>query len=66
MISKDIDFFNRYVFQQEPYKLLYLTTGNINNAALLQLFEDNWATLEFLLTENNVIEMNQESILIRF
>ena len=66
VISKDIDFFNRYVFQQEPYKLLYLTTGNINNATLLQLFEDNWATLEFLLTENNVIEMNQESILIRF
>lgn len=66
VISKDIDFFNRYVFRQEPYKLLYLTTGNISNHDLLQLFEANWAMIETLLAENAVIEMNQESILIRF
>lgn len=42
VISKDIDFFNRYAFLREPYKLLYLTTGNIKNSDLILLFERNW------------------------
>ncbi len=42
VISKDIDFFNRYTLLKEPYKLLYLTTGNIKNSDLLQFFERNW------------------------
>lgn len=66
VISKDIDFFNRYTLLKEPYKLLYLTTGNIKNSDLLRLFERNWPTIQNLLTSHDVIEMNQKSILIRF
>lgn len=66
VVSKDVDFFNRFVFHREPFKLVYLTTGNMNNKDLLALLEANWDTLENLLQSHYVIEVNQENILIRF
>ncbi len=31
VISKDSDFFDRYFQKVEPYKLLFLTVGNVSN-----------------------------------
>ena len=36
VISKDSDFYNSYSARQEPFKLLYLTTGNISNRDLIR------------------------------
>lgn len=66
VISKDIDFFNRFVLRREPYKLIYLTTGNISNNALIQLFEGNWPILSSLLHTCDVVEMSYDGLLIRF
>ncbi len=41
VISKDADFYNSYTARKEPYKLLYLTTGNISSKNLLNLFDKN-------------------------
>ena len=41
VISKDADFFDRYLVKVEPHKLIYVTTGNISTKALLLLFEKN-------------------------
>ena len=38
VISKDIDFYDRYMQKLEPHKLLYVSTGNISTKKLLQLF----------------------------
>ena len=38
VVSKDRDFMDSFLIQQKPYKLLLITTGNISNNELLNLF----------------------------
>lgn len=42
VISKDSDFYDSYSAKQEPYKLIYLTTENIRNKDLINLFDKNF------------------------
>ncbi len=65
VISKDIDFLNTFLIRKEPWKLIYLTTGNISNKELLELFQSNMSQLIDLFDKANVIEMNQQNILVR-
>ena len=39
VISKDSDFYDSYSAKQEPYKLLYLTIGNVRNKELIDLVQ---------------------------
>ena len=41
VITKDRDFLDSFTIEQQPYKLLILTTGNINNNQLIDLFMNN-------------------------
>lgn len=66
VISKDADFYNTYTARQEPYKLVYLTIGNLNNQALLALFAKNLAHLEAVLERSSVVEMNQHFMITLF
>ena len=45
VITKDRDFFHSFIIKQQPYKLLILTTGNINNNQLIDLFMNNFPQL---------------------
>lgn len=63
LISKDADFYNIYLQKAEPYKLIYLTVGNISTIKLIQLFSKN---LDRILEEvqlNSVIEISPNSII---
>lgn len=62
VITKDEDFFNSYIFQKEPFKLVYLTTGNIKNRELLNLFRAEFDHLLTLLIAHNVIEVSRNYI----
>ncbi len=62
VISKDSDFLNSFVLKRVPYKLLFLTTGNIKNSQLLALFEANHAVLLRELRHHHVVEMGQKTI----
>ena len=66
VISKDVDFFNRFLIKKEPWKLLYLTTGNISNHDLLSLFQSNLHQILQLFQNADVVEMNRQNLLIRF
>ena len=66
VISKDSDFFNLFVLKGVPPKLLMITTGNIVNSDLLQLFEQNFTQLELLLETHSVVEMGNTEILVHF
>ncbi len=66
IISKDSDFFDYYVLKQQPYKLIFLTTGNIVNKKLLQLFENNFQQLEHLIKNNHVVEMSNFNITVHY
>jgi predicted nuclease of predicted toxin-antitoxin system len=66
VITKDEDFWKSYLLTQQPKKLIYLTTGNIKNADLIELFKVNLPTLLELITENNVIEFNRNGFILHF
>jgi predicted nuclease of predicted toxin-antitoxin system len=62
VISKDSDFYDRYTACQEPYKLLFLTTGNISNAELLNLFDKNMLLIVHALQNGFVVELSRTTI----
>ena len=64
VISKDSDFFDRYFQKTEPYKLLFLTVGNLSNKALLQLFDDNLDKITSALDTHFVVEINRNSLIV--
>lgn len=66
VISKDSDFFNTYLIKKEPYKLLYITTGNLRNRPLLDLFRASFAKLQEALSNASVVELNQNTLRIWF
>lgn len=63
VISKDSDFYGSYSAKKEPYKLLYLTTGNISNRALLKLFETNLLLIVHSLQNGDVVELNRKTVI---
>jgi predicted nuclease of predicted toxin-antitoxin system len=66
VITKDEDFWQRYLIIKEPKKLIYVTTGNIKNIDLILLFDRNIHLLLAEITSHNVVEINQDGIIIRF
>lgn len=63
VISKDSDFFDSFFRKQEPYKLLFLTTGNISNSELLGIFKNNISRIESELLQSDVVEMNRTELI---
>jgi predicted nuclease of predicted toxin-antitoxin system len=66
VITKDEDFFNAYIFQKEPYKLIFLTTGNIKNRQLLDLFRANFDHIVDLMEKHDVVELKKDFIKVWF
>ncbi|GAB3968196.1 hypothetical protein GCM10028806_11690 [Spirosoma terrae] len=66
VISKDADFYDSYTAKQEPYKLVYLTIGNLSNKDLLHLFDKNLGHLMAVLERSSVVEMNQHFLITLF
>ena len=66
VISKDSDFYDSYTARQEPYKLLSLTTGNISNAELLNLFDKNLLLIIHALQNGSVVELNRTALVTIF
>ena len=63
VISKDSDFFDRFFQRLEPYKLLYLTTGNMHNKQLLAIFENNYDRIIDQIEIHFVVEVSRTSII---
>lgn len=49
---------------QKPSKLLLISTGNIRNSELEQIFKSNLSTLVDLLENNDYVEMNRDRIIV--
>jgi len=65
LITKDLDFIESLLISDKPYKLIYLTTGNISNKALLELFGRNIETIIEMIEKNRLIEITRESIIVK-
>ena len=65
LISKDLDFIESLLISSKPYKLIYLTTGNISNKELLKLFSKNIEKIVEAIEVNRLIEITDEKIIIK-
>ena len=63
--SKDSDFQKYHVLFGRPDRILMITTGNIVNKVLLQLFENNFDQIEQAFENGGkVVELSNTSIII--
>ena len=65
VITKDLDFVDTLLICDKPYKLIYLTTGNIPNKTLLELFSKNIDTIINILNDAKLIEISLNNITIK-
>lgn len=64
VITKDSDFVQSFLLQNQPYKLLLITTGNIKNSDLESLFLNYLEQLTELFKSHSYIELNFSKIVI--
>ena len=64
VITKDKDFLDSFLIKQEPYKLLLITTGNISNKQIEQLFLQNITQIIELFLTDDFLEMTRDSLII--
>ncbi len=65
LISKDLDFIESLLISNKPYKLIYISTGNITNRQLLKIFGQNIEKIVEFISKNRLIEITQDSIVIK-
>lgn len=65
LITKDTDFENSYYLKYEPAQLILVSTGNISNAELLQLFANSLPYFEELLHRRAFLEIAKDKIIVR-
>ena len=64
LITKDTDFQITFELGQGPPKLLLVTTGNIHNDALMELFSRHETMLFGFLEKHTFIELSQSQLIV--
>lgn len=62
LITKDEDFVNSFMIQGRPYKLLLVSTGNITNIDLEELFLKNITDIVKAFSQYDFIEIDRENV----
>ena len=62
VITKDKDFFDSYILQQSPRRLLLISTGNIINNHLFSLFEKYIDFILLYFETYNFLELTNEEL----
>ena len=65
LITKDGDFVDSFLLRGRPPKLLLVTTGNIPNNALLELFQNRITSIVTELSMHSFLEIDLEGLTIR-
>lgn len=63
VISKDSDFYVSFLQKAEPYKLIYLTVGNMTTNEIISLFSNNLKLIVEQIAENHVIDISSKNII---
>lgn len=64
VITKDSDFLDSYHLKKSPRQLLLVTTGNIKNKNLLDLFNQNLEQIISLFQHSTLVELNTQGIIV--
>ena len=65
LISKDYDFIESLIISNKPYKLIYISTGNITNKELTSLFTSNLEKITNAISNSRFIEITNKEIITR-
>lgn len=63
VVTKDVDFLDSFYLQNNPERLLIITTGNIKNGKLFELVLNNLERIEELFNEYSLVELNNKEII---
>jgi predicted nuclease of predicted toxin-antitoxin system len=63
VITKDADFVNSFLLTNLPYKLLLISTGNITNKELSDIFIKNLSKIITALNEYSYIELTRSTLI---
>ena|SRR5215216_3553175 len=63
LVTKDSDFVQSFLLKREPWKLLLVSTGNINNDDLKTLFQRNVHQIAEALRTFDFVELNRTSLI---
>ena len=63
VITKDADFVSSFLLFGKPYKLLLVSTGNITNNTLKELFIKNRPAIIHALAECDYVELSRHSLI---
>ena len=64
VVTKDSDFLDSYLLFKKPPRLLLVTTGNIKNRQLLDLFRQTISTVDELFKNHTFIELNNRDVIV--
>ncbi|MEQ9102726.1 MAG: DUF5615 family PIN-like protein [Imperialibacter sp.] len=62
LVTKDFDFYHSHMALGKPKKLFLVTTGNLKNRQLFDLFRNNFLLIKNALNRSNFVELNNEGI----
>ncbi|MEK6300794.1 MAG: DUF5615 family PIN-like protein [Acidobacteriota bacterium] len=63
VVTKDADFVNSFHLHRRPFKLLFVSTGNIKNSELESLFLANLKTISEEFAVFDFIEINRDKVI---
>jgi predicted nuclease of predicted toxin-antitoxin system len=63
VITKDYDFVDSYILRKMPEKLLIITTGNIKNKQMFDLWRNNWELIVHLFETCDLVELNKDDVI---
>ncbi len=63
VLTKDFDFYHSHMGLDRPRRLFLVTTGNIKNRQLFDLFRTNILLIKNALNRSNFLELNNEGLI---
>ncbi len=64
VVTKDRDFVDSHILSARPHSMLLISTGNISNGELLNLFVKNLDQIELACETSGLIELSRAAIVV--
>lgn len=63
VVTKDSDFFDTFLLKKEPYKILFIQTGNISTKDLKSVFETFLEDIIMSLQNYDVVNLHKDKVI---